>query len=133
MAKEIKKKHFRDEERDFSKYFPLFTYNNAVGAYDFLCQKGYQKQSDYISEGLRQIIYKYKDNRESEPRKTQPRDRRKLVVGLIFEQDLLNQFLKEIWNEKHASLKYRSKRMNEWYEEYKYHYKPRYGYLLKNL
>ena len=122
-------KHFRDEEKEFKEYFPLFTYNNALGAYDFLCQRGYQQQSDYIAEFLRIIIYKYRDGKESEPRKIRTGNRRSLVVGFIFEKGLIDNFLKEVWTKKHATLEYRIERMEKWYEEYNARYKPRYGYI----
>ena len=44
MTEKKVKKHFRGINLEFRKYFPLFTYNNAIGAYDFLCERGYLSQ-----------------------------------------------------------------------------------------
>ncbi len=127
MAEKKVKKHFRRTEREFREYFPLFTYNNAIGAYDFLCQRYYQKQVEYITELLRKIVVRYKDGRDSEEKDTKAVHRRCLVVGLVFEKGLLDDFLRECWTEKHAPLAYRKKRMEKWYEDYKHAYKSRYG------
>ncbi len=132
MTERKVKKHFRNTEKEFRKYFPLLTYNNAIGAYDFLCQKGYQKQVDHVRNVLRQIIVKDKDGNNLKPRATQPRDRRRLIVGLIFEKDLKDDFLKECWREEHAPFAYRKHKMEEWYKHYKYGYKSRYGHILEN-
>jgi hypothetical protein len=131
MVEKKVKKHFRDTEKEFGEYFPLFTYNNALGAYDFLCKKGYQKQAEYISELLRKIVLRYKNGRDSEPKDIKTVHRRRLVVGLVFEKNLLDDFLKECWKEEHAPFAFRKHKMEQWYDQYKYGYKPRYGYIIE--
>lgn len=122
-------------EKKFRKYFPLLTYhrgmpNEIIGAYDFLSERGYKRQVDYVRNLLREIIVKGKDGNDLKPHPTRPYDRRRMIVGLIFEKARLDDFLKGCWIEEHAPLKYRNERMEKWYEDYKRGYKSRYGRFL---
>jgi len=107
-------------KKKFRKYFPLLTYhrgmpNEVIGAYDFLSQRGYKRQVEHVRKLLHSV---------------QTRDRRRLIVGLIFEKGLKDDFSKECWTEEHAPFEHREKRMEKWYEDYKRDYKSKYGRLL---
>ena len=85
---------------DYTKYFPLRTTKEVAGAYDFLIDEGYKEQVDCIkSEG-------YNTN-----------TRRLMVVGLIYEKNLISKFLNVVWTQ--GGFDYRKDRMDIWYRRHR--------------
>jgi len=73
---------------DYTKYFPLRTANQVIGAYDFLVSEGFGEECDCIKrEGYN------------------PNTRRLMVVGLLYDKLLVSKFLNLIWTQ--GDLNYR--------------------------
>jgi hypothetical protein len=76
----------------YQDYFPLASKNDNKGAYDFLASLGYGEEVDCIKrEGYN------------------PSTRRLMVVGLIYDKNLLDRFLGSIWTQ--GILNHRKDRM----------------------
>ena len=84
---------------DYTKYFPLRTTDQVMGAYDFLVDEGFGKEVDCIKrEGYN------------------PNTRRLMVVGLLYEKSLISKFLSRIWT--HGDLTYRQNFLDRYHRRY---------------
>ena len=84
----------------YTKYFPLRTTKHVTGAYDFLIGEGLREEVDCIKS------VGYNTN-----------TRRLIVVGLIYDKNLLSKFLDIIWRQ--GDFDYRKDRMDTWRSRYR--------------
>ena len=85
---------------DYTKYFPLRTTKQVTGAYDFLIGEEYREEVDCIkSVGYNTYT------------------RRLMVVGLIYDKNLLSKFLSVIWRQ--GDFDYHKDSMNTWHRRYR--------------
>jgi hypothetical protein len=83
----------------YRDWYPLASKNGITGAYAFLIKKGYHEEVECIKR------VGYNTNA-----------RRLMVTGLLFEKNLLDQFLNSIWTQGTSS--HRRQRMKIWYRRY---------------
>ena len=86
-------------EYKYQDYFPLALKNNIEGAYDLLSSLGYRKEVDCIKR------VGYNTN-----------TRRLMVVGLIYNKNLLDRFLSSIWTQ--GNLNHLKDLMGRWNRRY---------------